>query len=350
MERTPIASPIASPRTGFSAEEKKLRDERYRVDVKQFAAVLSEMVQFFHALVVLNTMMGGVGKGAYLGFPTTAEGQQGYIPFNKKHMRSANALFTRELKALKHYLRVSKKKTRERVRPESFSATFTPLYAGEALRFFFSNQPQKFGPLSPSEAARTQSAGQALMDVLPMVKEGYLLRNTITMLFFIYAHTNQLQAADNAQFVRSDEHMTESFGGQIPATFFTYKGVDGKSVKVQMAQAVASGLIPQAYNTYQVVQANYPSFDPGRFPTYFYQNIAAANYYTKTALAADPALAEVTAALQQDDVRSRMLQEHNIIKQASKEWTQILEPTRKANRDSRKKQQDLLKRQQRGRV
>jgi hypothetical protein len=110
-----------------------------------------------------------------------------------------------------------------------------------------------------------------------------------------------------------------------------------------MAQAVQQGIIPGALNTYDVVRSTHPTFNPARFNTYFYQNIAASNYYSKSALAADPNLAEVVQALARDDVRQSMLAEHNLVKQVSGIWHQILEPGRKAQREARKKEQDARK-------
>jgi len=328
-----------SPRRHRTAEEKRAEDEKYRVTVKNFGEILKGLVQIFNALVLLNQALGQAGKGAYLAFPNPQVAGQ-MIPFNRKHVRSANAKFARQILQLKNYLRVSKKKTREPGRPESFSGVYAPVYAGPALVQFFTAAPEKFGPLHPLEAAITQVAGEALMTQLRYVSEGYLLRNTITMLFYIYAHNNNLQDPQNAQFARSDDVMTAAFGGEVPATFYVYRGNDGKKVKIPMEQAVSEGLVTAPMNTYQVVQLSHPDFNPARFNTYHYQGIASVNYYSKDVLANQPALVD---ALQRGDVRAAMLQEHTIVKGVSAEWHELLEPGRKVQREARKKQQDLAK-------
>lgn len=346
-----MATLAVSPRRALTTEEKKERDAQYRVEVKEFGKILKNLTQIFNALVALNTALGQAGKGAYLAFPNP--NQPGtFIPFNRKHLRSANAKFSKTILLLKNYLRVSKKKTREPVRPESFAGTYTPVYAGDALREFFTRRPDGFGPIGPKAALVAQQqgqeagqAGQPLMGSLAMVQQGYLLRNTSTMLFYIYAHANQLQLADNAQFARSDDVMMGAFGGQIAASFFSYKTADGKTAKVSMAQAVQQGLIGGPMNTYDVIRQSYPTFNPERFNTYYYQNIAAANYYSKAALAADATLAPAAQALAREDVRAAMLQEHNVVKAVSQEWHDILEPGRKVQRDARKKVQDAAKKQ-----
>jgi hypothetical protein len=346
-----MATLAASPRRALGAEEKKARDDQYRVEVKQFGEILKGLVQIFNSLVLLNTALGQAGKGAYLAYPNTAQPGT-FIPFNRKHLRSANAKFSKQLLLLKNYLRVSKKKTRDPVAPNSFSGTYTPVYAGEALQRFFNAAPGNFGPLGPKAAAASGVAGAALMDSLQMVKQGYLLRNTSTMLFYVYAHANNLQARDNAQYASSDQVMMEAFGGQIPAAFYSYRSGE-KVEKVAMNQAVGK-LIQAPMNTYQVIGALYPpgtrnkkgedvGFRADRFNTYYFQNMAAANYYSKTALGADAALAPAAQALARDDVRQAMLNEHEVVKAVSAEWHDLLEPGRKVQRDARKKQQDAAK-------
>lgn len=348
-----MATLAVSPRRTLTAEEKKARDAEYKVDVKEFGKVLKNLTHIFNALVILNSALGQAGKGAYLAFPNPQQPGT-FIPFNRKHLRSANAKFAKHINLLKNYLRVSKKKTRDPVRPESLSGTYTPVFAADALRAFFTAAPGNFGPLGPKEAAATQQPGAALMESLQMASQGYLLRNTSTMLFYIYAHANGLQAEDNAQFARSDDIMMQAFGGQIPAAFLSYRGADGKPVKISMNEAVRQGIVQAPLNTYQAIASLYPvgttnlkgqdvGFRPERFNTYYYQNIAAANYYSKAALAADPALADAAAALARPDVRQAMLNEHNVVKQVSEEWHDLLEPGRKQQRDARKKIQDANK-------
>ena len=348
-----MAGVAVSPRRALTTEQKKVRDAQYRVDVKEFGQILKGLTQIFGSLVQLNQALGQAGKGAYLAFPNPQQPGT-FIPFNRKHARSANARFSKSIMALKNYLRVSKKKTREQLRPESLAGTYTPVYASDALRAFFERGAAGFGPLHPLQAAQTGQAGDALMNSLQLARQGYLLRNTTTMLFYIYAHTNQLQAADNAQYARSDEIMNDAFASNIPAAFYSYKvevhpatenkKAKYKTYKIPMADAVSRGVIAGPQNTYQVISGSYPAFDPARFNTYFYQNIAAANYYSKTALQADPRFVDQAATLARDDVRQGMLNEHQIVQAVSQEWKSLLEPGRKINRDARKKAQDAAKR------
>lgn len=372
---------VVSPKR-LTVVEKKNRDQKYKVDLKKFGEHLKSLSQAFYAILQLNTELAKIPKGALLSFTTDSSGST--VTFNRKDLRSAQAKFSNQLLDLKNYLRVSKKKSRDPVKPSSLSGTYTPVYAGDALREFFNHASSKFGPVSPM--GNGDKPNDLLMNHLPMVKQGFLLRNTCTILFYIYAHNNGLQLS-NAQFAHSDEVMVRAFGGTIPAAFYSYIGENGKNLKVPMNKAVSMGLISAPVNTYNAVAAKVNAglqvklpkieqqiaekraelaaqgqstdkeltallkkkeklvgFNANEFNTYYYQNIAAANYYSKDALSGNPALVEQAKGLAREDVRQHMLKEHELVKQVSEEWHLLLEPTRKLGRDARKKASDAAKR------
>lgn len=343
-----------TPRT-IPPEEKKKNDEKYRVSVAEFGKHLQALVSVSNALFALAKAIGQAGKGAYLEFPNPSS-PGSYIQLSYKNIKSSHAQFNALIKDLKNYLRVSKKKTRDQVKAESLSGTYTPVYATDVLREFFTSIPERFGTLDPATFVQTGVVTQEsmLMAHLPYVSQGYLLRNTSTMLFYIYAHVNNLQAEDNAQYATSDELMDRLFGGELPATNFSYKGPDGKITKMLMTQAVETGYITQPYNTYQVISASYPvgtktkkglevGFRKERFNTYYYQNIAAANYFTKAVLNTNPQFADIAAAIAEPSTREAMLNEHNLVKEVSERWKALLEPGRKIKQEARKKERDAIK-------
>lgn len=336
-------SQVLSPgRNGAEAAGvEDLRDEK-----KRLSNELKGLVQVFNALVSLNVALAKAGSGAFLAFPNPQQPGT-VIPFNKRHLKNANSRFANSIKALKKHLTASKKKSKSNTRPESFSGVYTPLYAAEALRTFFTRAPELFGPLDPITAAQTQQAGEGVMARLPQVQAGFCLRNTVTMLFYIYAHANNLQYEENGQFARSDENMNFAFGGQIAAAYFSARGPDGKPVKMLMDEAVAQRLVTGPLNTYDTIRYSRPDFDPQRFNTYFFQNIASANYYSKNVINSNQGFAEVAAAINSDQVRAQMLAEHNTVKEVSARWKALLEPGRKQVKDARKRQQDAARRAQR---
>jgi len=84
-----------------------------------------------------------------------------------------------------------------------------------SLTTFFTLKPENFGFVEPGDA----SSG-LLMDQLELVKQGFMLRNTTTMLFYIYAHYNNLQSPTNAQFTSADDVMMTAFGGEYPCRIY----------------------------------------------------------------------------------------------------------------------------------
>jgi hypothetical protein len=352
-----------TPRKALTPEEKTAHDERYRVDPTIFGNILTEIATAFAAIMDLNTALAKAGQGARLGFTNPNNPAGPLIPFTRSHLRSARTQFQTTLKELKTYFRVSIRGHRKPAVPGDFKATYTPVFAAEALREFFSRQGGAgFGVLNPLGADATAQGG-ALMDQLALVKQGYLLRNTCTMLFYVYARQNQLQA-ENAQLTRSDDLMNAVFGNDIPAAFWSIDTLVGQTrddagnlvnkynkTKVRMEDAVAQGLISAPMNSYQVVETKFPfangeGFDPqnktgqnpsGNFNTYFYQNIASLNQFNRTALRADPALAATADFIDQAATRQAMLAEHDIVKQTSAQWTELLAPGRKVARDARAK-------------
>jgi hypothetical protein len=350
-----MANLAMSPRQLRTPEERKAHDAQYKVKIKDFTAILQHLVQQFNALITLNTAFAKISvtdKGVPLLFPTTERPQDAdpnnpndWLELKRKDLRSANAKFAKAIKELKHYLRVCNKKTRDPTKPEDFRGTYTPVFGGDALRDFLQNGAANFGHVDPDDGA-----SQALMDFLPMAKEGYFLRNTITMMFYIYAHAQNLQNSDNAQFTRSDDVMSHAFGGNIPAAFFSSRDTQGKPVKMLMTDYIQQG--GQAYNTYDIIRSQYPEgtikvgkdgkqkdigFYANRFSTYYFQNIAALNYYPKAILESDANFQAQKDYLNQDTVRQAMLDEHALVKQVSEIWKNRLEPERKLQRDARKK-------------
>lgn len=291
---------------------KEMEGESTKQLSKDFSSVLKELVKSFHGAVSLNVQLARAGPGAVLSLPT---GDGTTEQFGKKELRKINVSFVEMLNSMKYYVRNARKKVRKPVDPSSFANVYAPVYVGDALKVFFNEGG--FGPLEPGTEARTR-----LIDSLSLVKEGYMLRNTITMLFYIHNYSEDLEDPSNAQFTRSSPAMMKAFGGKIPADFYTFKekAENGKarSVKIRMTDPAAQDV--SSMNTYDVIKVSKPDFEPNHFNTYFYQSIASLSYYSIANLLKDPELAGAATFLKQDDVRAQMLAEHQLVKAASTAW------------------------------
>jgi len=364
-----------TPRDRNASKEEKQRlkaesDASYKVDARQFNAVLKEFAERAGHLAKLNQQFGAmkVSKGVTLEADYKVEGDNRTYraTLTRKELKAANSAFQQEIRCLKHYFRMSKKKAREKAQPSSLKGTYTPVYAAPALQRFLTAAPERFGYVDPSNAG-----SGLLMDQLPYAQQGFMLRNSTTMLFFIYAHVNNLQfqpgnLADgtkvDASWTRSDDVMNDAFGGNIPAAFYR----DPAKQKSTVVAAQARGE-PVGQNTYDPIEAqnavHYAKdqspdgkekfvFRREAFKTFFFQNIAGANYYSRNNLeaavnAGNGELATPLAGLNDPTYQQAMLNEHDIIKGTSERWGQILEPERKQNREARKRRTDAERKAQR---
>lgn len=155
--------------------------------------ILRNIVDKIDLLVNLYSSLGNIKKGASIVI-TTREGKE--VKITKKVLRYFKNQISHEILNLKNYLKTQRIK--RPIDPSSFSGIYSPVVTGEALKEFFQNV-EGFGLLDPTSS--TSSNNKYLMDELPFARKGYVLRNTITMLFYIYMHNNNLQDPLNSNMV-----------------------------------------------------------------------------------------------------------------------------------------------------
>lgn len=364
-----------TPRDPNMSKEQKQQnkaesDMNYKVDSRQFNAVLKEFGDRAVALFKLNQQFGVMKstKGATLVVNFVEDGKNYQAELTRKGLKAANAAFQQELLCLKHYFRMSKKKAHAKSSPESLKGTYTPIYAAPALQYFLTYGAGGFGYVDPTD----QNSGLLMSEkFLPYASRGYMLRNSTTMLFFIYAHANDLQFKPqilyegtpnatrvDASWTRSDDVMNAAFGGNIPAAFFR----DPQKTKWPVSLAREQNL-DTGSNTYDPIMRQNPkhldrsqspdgkekfAFRPDAFKTFFFQNIASANYWSIKNLQDEinrgvVVLQEPYVQLNDPDVRRAMINEHQIIKRTTEAWSEILEPGRKVLREARKKAKEAEK-------
>lgn len=185
---------------------------------------------------------------------------------------------------------------------------FAPIIVGEAFKTLFSHK-EAFGPYNIKEYYETGKISEYLMDKLPLASQGYALRNTISLLLYIFVHYNRLQNYDDQSTLKVDDnpYIQEAFNGEIPATWYVNKNTNKK---ILMKYYVDQGYDP--LNTFQLLTINFPygtvdvrgndvSFNSKRMRTYYLQNIV--NY--NTTYFQDPEL--------QRQLSERLKAEHDII-------------------------------------
>jgi hypothetical protein len=197
-------------------------------------------------------------------------------------------------------------------------ATWIPIYLGPALEYFFNNAEINLydGDIKIN-----------LMDLFPMLKQRYALRNTPLILEHLYSRFNGLTKGTNE--IISDGLFYAAFNGDIPAEYFMYRnGPNEKFAKVTMQEALDLGLIDDYLNTYQVLQLTYPQdsarpFNPQEFKSYFFQNINSLNY------------AIVKKETLDESIINAMIEEHTLAREIQETYNKLYELILRENRQLR---------------
>lgn len=305
--------------------KEKTEKERVREKKVEFKTKVDELIQHYRTLKALRIKLQSGGKGAVLKINTNPP-----VEINAKVLARAETDFEREIKEMYAFFEESLKRKRKSVEPSDFSGVYSPVYAGPALLKFFS-KTASFGPLDPNHPATTG----LLMDSLVGVQGGYLMRNTINMLFWIHAYVTGSIDPNDGSWSTGGPDFQEAFNDpNTPAVYFTEKskksGKKVKWVKYLMNDALERGKITRPLTTFEVLDMTHGttqydksgediSFNPGRFKAFYFNSIAGLNYYSGDFLEAVPEQAEILNAA---ETRAGMLNEHNLVKEVSKRWSE----------------------------
>src|SRR5579872_5601688 len=138
---------------------------------KLFKAHIDTMVDQYYMLIKLIQRVSALPKGGHLLYPIGPHGAPAQV--TRRDIRSLVALYAREIVDMKNWYRVGRKKrTRRTVPPEDFKGVYGSVVVGPALKQYF--RTENFGPLDP-----TNPASGRLIDALPNLQRGWLLRNGI---------------------------------------------------------------------------------------------------------------------------------------------------------------------------
>lgn len=177
-----------------------------------------------------------------------------------------------EFKGLNGYFVAAKKRgDGEKKKVASLAGIYAPVIApvNGALQQFLAG------------AQFTDASRQPALANLPQARAGLLLRNTLTLLMYLYMDSNGLTDQTNHSYVRSDDLMLRTFGG-VPA-LYAQGFANGKRTKVGNVQNLSTyAILTQLYNgTGGALDKNGRNpklFQPQLFKTFLFQVIAGLNY------------------------------------------------------------------------
>ena len=112
-----------------------------------------------------------------------------------------------------------------------------------------------------------------LLDLFPMAKNGYALRDLFAELFYLYAYVN---SPISTSMYKSDNLIMESMGGNIPSLYYQHVGNNNRE-NILMNEAINAGLIDRPMNTFEVIELTHPQFNRSLFESYFSLNMSAVN-------------------------------------------------------------------------
>jgi len=156
--------------------------------------------------------------------------------------------------------------------PTSFKAAYTPAKVGPIFVSFLSEVNKKkpnFG-LAPNTEGTAFLPKSNLLDLLPRAKEGFMLKNSLTLLLYIYATVNELKSKLPSEGQKNipDERMNFIFG-KLPALYYQQSGED-KQLMINSGHNMT---------TYDVVSGKNPKFNSNKIENYYFRSIQSINIY-----------------------------------------------------------------------
>jgi hypothetical protein len=152
-----------------------------------------------------------------------------------------------------------------------------------------------------------------LIEYLPLLKNGYALRASITMLIRIYTRINGLN--DNIdKKIYTDSLMHYIFAGPIPALFYLYQPIPNFRLKILMENAIDRNLIQKPLNTYEVISRLYPTFNPEHHEYNYLRYYVLLNSYLREDIENDPNFQEVIDFIDDENILKRMIDEFEILR------------------------------------
>jgi hypothetical protein len=197
------------------------------------------------------------------------------------------------------------KNRREKIVPTDFKSHYTPIRVGQVFVDFFNTLTLNGKKMSPNFGATpdpktgTWMPNSNLLDSLPRVRQGLLLKNSLTLLMNIYPKVNDLKSKTPKEGQKNipDARMNKVFGDQ-PALYFENRTLMKHS--------------GQSLSTYDMLSRKHSAFDRSKIQNYFFQSILSLNTYKPVDLESK----DITD-LSDEGVREELIEEFMIIKLAN---------------------------------
>ena len=292
-----------SPHKNIKTKPIKTQNQIRKQEKKElYNKEVDELKQDFKNLIKLHVKYDSVKPSHQLVFENGSE----LKILTRPELTNATSEYTKKLLYLKKLYVEGTKHSRIQIVPESYKAAYTPIKVGSAFISFLAPDANKrlpnFGQV-PNEDGSAFIIKSNLLDALPRAKEGYFLKNSLTLLMYIYAGINKLKSkvASEGQKNIPDDRMNHIFG-KLLALYYQ----EPNSPKILMSK---SG---QKMTTYEVVAGKNSKFNPAKIENNYFQSIQSLNIYE----AADLNEKDISL-LNNPNIRKELLEEYKMIERAN---------------------------------
>jgi len=244
--------------------------------------------------------------------PSTAalryEDDDGTFEVNRKQLQQKKKDLLHEIR--KDFPKLMKRisKSARKTNPEDFKGVYTPMVAAEPLRKFAQDVP--LGTLEPGNPD-----APSLIDQLPLLRQGYGLRNSFQLLWYISIYANNLQDEKDKNAIVPQESMIKAFDS-VPS-LYTYEFDEDGMVKRFLNKGHGT-----TFDMLEIKTKLSPEpFDKSRFRMWIISNILSLNLYDSEDLKSQSK--EIYDYLKKEDVRAALLKEFQLLNTIKTQWKQI---------------------------
>lgn len=230
--------------------------------------------------------------------------------YTRAELAEADKEYERKAQHLKKLYVEGSKNKKTALLPTSFKSPYAPVKVGNVFTTFMGLDAKKkypnFGLLpdgNHTEGFTGFIEGSNLLDNLPRAKEGLMLKNSLTLLMYIYFNVNALKSTEKSKGHLNipDERMNNAFG-KLDSLYYQ----EANQPKILMTK---SG---EKMNTYAVVSGKNTSFNPSKIENFYFKAIQSLNIYEEKDLTP-----KEVALLANDSLRQELLQEYYLIDAAN---------------------------------
>ena len=293
QSRSPMRQVKQKPALTENQMKKKLKKETFNLTI-------DELHKQRKHLKKLNDKYSRAKPSHHLKF---TKGEEQRI-LTRKELAAADAEFDKKLLSLKKLYLEGTKNSKTPTLPEAFKAAFTPVKVGPVFTSFLSAGPDKKLPnfgLVPNEDGTAFLPKSSLLDRLPRAREGYVLKNSLTLLLYIYSHVNDLKSKTPKEGQKNimNDFLNRIFG-QMPSLYLQLEDEE-KIINTTKT------------TTFDVVSAKNIKFNPTKIENYYFQSILSLNVYSDKDLNVKDRDVLATPKL-----RNELLAEYKMIEAANK--------------------------------